>query len=564
MLIVHKARLLKTVGSKKIRGITITFAALVMMLVSSSYAQQALRGDASGAAGVGIRGKVVDVDGKPVSGAVVRLGKKDLPNMAETRSDAAGAFEFSALPAETYQLSAEKLGLDSRIVAVSTGSKNIVESIDLVLQAHGTTQAARASSTPKAQAMEFSDRPDFAVAGVTDWTAIGGHGSDSILRTSESLADETAELKPQTGTDGKAVGKDDETESELRAMLAHTPESVGLNQQLGERYLQDKRYAEAIPYLESAYRRNPTNAAIQYDLAQAYEGAGKPAKASEYLHPLLAKTQSGDLYRLAGELDEKLGNPLSAVHEYELAVKLDPSEQNYFAWGSELLLHRAVWQAQEVFQKGADAFPKSVRMQTALGTALFAEARYDEAALRLCNASEMKPADPTPYVFMGKIQMVAPNTLPCIEPKLARFVQLQPENATANYLYAMSILKSLEQAPDKREQQQAEELLLKAVTLDPKCSEAYLQLGVIAASQCSFDKAIGFYLRAIEADPQLADAHYRLGVAYERTGQPAKAKKEFQLHDQIEQQQAELVDKQRREVKQFMMVQPGTASSAIQ
>jgi Tfp pilus assembly protein PilF len=79
-----------------------------------------------------------------------------------------------------------------------------------------------------------------------------------------------------------------------------------------------------------------------------------------------------------------------------------------------------------------------------------------------------------------------------------------------------------------------------------------------------FDKAIDFYDKAIETDPQLADAHYRLGVAYERIGQPAKAKQEFLLHDQIERQQAEVVDKQRREVKQFMMVQAGTAHSAVQ
>ncbi len=104
--------------------------------------------------------------------------------------------------------------------------------------------------------------------------------------------------------------------------------------------------------------------------------------------------------------------------------------------------------------------------------------------------------------------------------------------------------------------QQAEALLTKAVTIDSKCSEAYLQLGIISASQRYFDKAIGFYTKAIEADPQLADAHYRLGVAYDRTGQPAKAKQEFQLHDQIKQQQAEATERQRREVKQFLVVQP--------
>ncbi len=194
-------------------------------------------------------------------------------------------------------------------------------------------------------------------------------------------------------------------------------------------------------------------------------------------------------------------------------------------------------------------------MQMALGTALFAGARYDEAALRLCDASDLNPADPNPYIFMGKIQMAAPNSLACVEPKLARFVQQQPESSIANYLYAMASLK-LRASADKQTVQQAEALLTKAVTIDSKCSEAYLQLGIMSASQRYFDKAIGFYTKAIEADPQLADAYYRLGVAYDRTGQPVKAKQEFELHDQIKQQQAEDTERQRREVKQFLVIQP--------
>ena len=124
--------------------------------------------------------------------------------------------------------------------------------------------------------MEFADKPNFTVAGVTDWTAVGGHGSDATLRTSEALARETLTLKPDGS--GRTTTMD-----------------------------------RSVP---------------QHD---------------------------ADLHRQLGELDEKMGDPLAAVHEDEQAVRLDPSEQNYFAWGSELLLHRAVWQAAEVFRNGSKA-----------------------------------------------------------------------------------------------------------------------------------------------------------------------------------------------------------------
>ncbi len=525
--------------------------ALLITLLPAGVAQQA---SSRHLGGVTIQGTVLGGDGKPVSDATVSLEKKNSSGTTETKTNAVGAFTFSSLSIGSYRLSAEKSGSHSRTVDVNALPEKGMEKVDLVLQGTG------ASSAPGAQAMEFVDQPNFTVAGVTDWTAVGGHGSDSTLRTSESLANETAALKAESsgrGVTSVPSGASEESESKLRAALARAPGSFDANHALGKLYLRTGRYPEAIPLLESAYRIDPTNEANQYNLALAYEGAGDLSQARVRIRELLANAQSADLHRLMGELDEKSGDPLSAVHEYEQAVKLNPSEQNYFEWGSELLLHRAVWQAQEVFRKGAAAYPKSARMQTALGTALFAGARYDEAALHLCDASDLNPADPNPYLFMGKIQMAAPNSLACVEPKLARFVQQQPGNSTANYLYAMSILKHQERLPDRQAMQQAEVLLAKAVAIDSKCSEAYLQLGILSASQRNFDKAIGFYTKAIEADPQLADAHYRLGVAYDRTAQSAKAKQEFQLHDQIKQEQAEATERQRREVKQFLIVQPG-------
>jgi tetratricopeptide (TPR) repeat protein len=322
--------------------------------------------------------------------------------------------------------------------------------------------------------MEFTDAPAFTVAGVTDRTAAGGHGSDSTLRTSEALTRETFTLEPVR--DGSSAANS-------------TGDTIGVKE--------------------------------------------------------------ADVHRRAGELAEKRGDPLAAVREYEQAVRLDPSEQNYFKWGSELLLHRAVLQAQEVFQKGAETYPKSARMLTALGTALFAAAHYDEAALRLCQASDLNPADPEPYAFMGKIEMAAPNPLPCVEPKLARFAELKPQSPLANYFYAMAIWKA--HSADQQSMQQVESLLTKAVTLNAKCADAFLQLGILHYSQRDFEKAIGFYTKAIEANPELADAYYRLAVAYDRTGEHEKARQEFQLHDDIKKRQAAAVEQQRKEVKQFLV-----------
>jgi tetratricopeptide (TPR) repeat protein len=443
-----------------------------------------------------VRGTVVNSTGAVVGDASVTLEQEGVAGARETTTSAAGVFAFSALPAGNYRLSAHKAELRTRSATVQVGSSAVENHVNLVLD------EALSSIQSSPPAMEFADKPNFAVAGVTDWTAVGGHGSDATLRTSEALARETLTLKPD----------------------------------------------------------DPAKHGDEYDVALAYKENGDFTRAREHVQKLLAQQDTADLHRLLGELDEKTGDPLAAVHEDERAVHLDPSEQNYFAWGSELLLHRAVWQAAEVFRQGSKAHPHSARMLTALGSALFAAALYDEAATSLCAASDLNPADPEPYTFMGRIEIASPKPLACIEPRLARFVQAHPENSLGNYFYAMAIGKQQEQPPDPMALHQVETLLTKAVTIDPKCSDAYLQLGILYSSQHQPEKAIGFYTRAIQSDPQLGEAHYRLGVAYDRMGLPEKAAQEFKLHDEIEKQQAAAVEQQRREVKQFLVVlegQPG-------
>ncbi|NYF51777.1 carboxypeptidase regulatory-like domain-containing protein [Tunturiibacter gelidoferens] len=529
---------------------------LFVVSIGVAVAQQ-ISADVTGV----VQGTVHSPSGKPVDGAVVRLEQKGVHGGVEIQTNADGTFAFSTIQPGIYRLSAEKPGFRGRAVAVTLSSKGTQQKVDLVLEDGGSVQSTPgATSSPSEQAMAFADKPNFTVAGVTDWTAVGGHGSDSMLRTSEALASETVTLKPwdQAGSIGTAdaapVWK--ETEGKLRSDLEHSPGNFEANHKLGEFYLRTGRYGESLAPLQNASRINPENLKNQYDLIQAYDRSGRTAAALDRVHELLKQHGNGKLYRLAGELDETSGNPLAAVHEYEEAVQLEPSEQNYFEWGSELLIHRAVWQAQEVFRRGDEAYPRSARMLTALGAALFAGALYEEAAVRLCHASDLDPMDPEPYMFMGKMQTVAPDILSCVEQRLARFVKEQPDNALANYFYAMAILKRQQHSAETQTMNQAEELLARAVTIDAKCGDAYLQLGILSASRSKFSEAIDFYKMAIEGEPQLGEAHYRLALAYDRVGERAKAEEEFKLHDEIKSQQAEAVEKKRREVKQFLIVLP--------
>ena len=547
-------------STRCLRGALSVIVALIGFLPAAVVAQQT---HPQYSDGVRIQGNVLNSAGKSIGDASVSLEQEGTLQRVETKTDAAGAFAFTTLAPGRYLLSAEKSGRKSHGPVVLELAQGDRKEIDLILEVSPDNRFDSSALSPSpAQAMEFSDKPNFTIAGVTDWTAVGGHGSDSALRTSEDLARETLTLKPDGSiplgpASSSDASKDNESESKLRATLAGAPGSFGGNHQLGEFYLHTGRYRDSIPLLYAAHQIDPAMDDNTYDLALAYKEAGDFSRALEYVKKLETHKNSADLHRLAGELDEKLGDPLAAVQEDELAVRLDPSERNYFAWGSELLLHRAVLQAVEVFRSGAKLYPKSPRMLAALGTSLFGAALYDEAALRLCDASDLNPTEPEPYIFMGKIERESPTPLPCVEQKLARFLQKQPDSPLANYLYAMAVWKRQEQRADPPTLQRVETLLTKAITIDPHCVDAYLQLGILYSSQHNYEKAIGFYTKAIELDPQSGEAHYRLAVAYDRTGEPQKAKREFALHDEIEKQKAAAVDRQRREIKQFLVVLQG-------
>jgi len=560
----HKSRpSSQIVGSRGLPG----FFAVIMALIGTlSFTSVSRKAHAQHSDEVTIQGNVVNQAGNLISDASVRLEQEGVLERVETKTNAAGAFAFTALPTGHYLLSVEKSGQKSHATAVLALSKGDRKTIDLILEVPGDIQLnSTGSSRPPPQALEFSDKPNFTIAGVVDWTAVGGHGSDSALRTSEDLARETLTLKPESSrSNGPTLPSSakigNESESKLIAARASAPGSYEANHQLGEYYFHAGRPQDSIPLLLAAYQINPTMDDNTYDLALAYKEAGDFSRAREQVRKLQVHKDSADLHHLMGELDEKLGDPLAAVREDQEAVHLDPSERNYFEWGSELLLHRAVWQAVEVFRDGTKAYPKSSRMLTALGTSLFAGALYDEAARRLCDASDLDPSDPKPYAFMGKIDTAAPTRLPCIEQKLARFVRDQPEDPLANYLYAMAVWKRREQPADNQDLEQVEALLTKAVTIDSNCAEAYLQLGILYSSQRSYEMAIDFYMKAIKADPELAEAHYRLGVAYDRTNEPAKAKQEFMRHDEIEKKQAAAIESERREIKQFLVVLQGQST----
>ena len=538
----------------------IFFIAVVLFLALATSLP--MRGQNPGAQAdrIIIRGSIQTTTGQPIGAASVALEK---PGEApiQTKSSTDGTFILRAEHPGTYVLRAEKSGLRAAVTPPLTFSAGEERHINLVLEdSEASNPKSSPSSVHSPAAIELHDEPNFVVEGITDGTNFGGHGSDAKLRTSEALTKETLALKSQTGItspDSPALQsltpEAREEEIKLRNKLAEAPGSFDATYQLGNFYFWLHRYRQAIPLLESAYRINPKNYAGGYELAKCYEGAGEFSRAREHARRMLANFNNAELHHLLGDLDERLDDPLAAAHDYEEAARLEPSEQNYFDWAAELLLHRAPRPAAEVFEKGVKAHPNSSRMLAGLGTALYASGSYNDAALRLCAASDLNPTDTIPYVLLGKMEKATSEPVLCVEQKLARFVRLQPENAEAKYYYAMALSKRKRGSRNPADVRGIEALLNQAITINPKFDEAFLALGVLHSEFGNFEEAIRAYQKALELNPLLAEAHYRLGLAYKRIGQETKAQQEFKRYEELSEADAAALERQRREVRQYLI-----------
>ena len=521
------------------------------IVLGQSIPMAPVQSQSDSAATATLHGIVRDSLNRPVTGAVICLQGQSSQGV-KVHTDSVGAYVFTEVRRGNYSLRAEMAGYVSANSGPFVLEPKESKAIDLTLELI-KPKAAKSSDTQP----EFFDEPHFNVAGVTDTTNLGGHGGDTIVRNREELARQTTARGKQLSDRAPRDSSRAAMEESLRDVATRLPEDFRANFRLGKLLVEDAKPDEGLPYLDRAFRLNPKDMDNAYEMALARADIGDYAQARSDVRALLAvqeksHQENAELHHLLAETDEKLGDPLEAVREYQRAAELSPNETNIFDWGAELLLHHATEPAIEVFTTGHRSFPRSVRMLDGLGAAWYSNGFYDDAVRNLCDASDLNPDDPNPYLFMGEMQAAETTPSPEIEERLARFVKLQPQNAWAHYYYAVSLRKRWSSPEEVADVDQVKSSLQTAIQIDPKLGLAYLQLGILYSEEKDFPKAISTLRQAIEVNPQLEKAHYRLAQLYRLGGETAKAQSELQVYEQITKEKTEEAGRQRHELQQFV------------
>lgn len=429
-----------------------------------------------------VEGRVQDSRDRPIVGAAVSLERADPGHTLASTTDSEGRFRFEAVSVGTYTLHTKLEGYQEGKEGPFVLHEQEAKSIILLLTKAQTTGTAKDASS----AFEFSDEPAFTVAGVTDTTALGGHGSGRALSSSSALLKDAASLAREGTSQPNATPRDP-------------------------------------------------------------EHAGTSSEAS--IRATIARRDNADLHAQLAEIEESEGHPLEAVQEYQRAAEMQPTEPHLFAWGAELLLHRAFEPSIEVFAKGRRLYPHSSRMLLGLGAARFAEGSKEQAEQIFLEACDLNPSDPTPYLFLGRFEATENIEPPGWTDRMKRFVSLHPENAMAHYFYAVALTK---QDRNQAKFDAVESELKTAIELDPHLGSAYLQLGILRSEREDFPGAIAALQKAIENTPLPDEAHYRLAQVYRRTGEVDKAGKEMELFKKISEQKNAEAERERHEIPQFV------------
>ncbi|MDP9147666.1 MAG: hypothetical protein M3N22_08390, partial [Acidobacteriota bacterium] len=178
----------------------------------------------------------------------------------------------------------------------------------------------------------------------------------------------------------------------LRNETLPPQQAVDIHLRIAEILSRANLFEEASTDFEAASNLAPDRADLLFNLALARFRAGQLDAASASAERAKALEDSASLESLIGDIQEKRGDALDAVHSYQAAVTLEPNEESYrLALALELLHHQTFDGALVVLNQASELFPKSVRLKILLSLTYYFVDRSADAIQTLLDAVQIDP-----------------------------------------------------------------------------------------------------------------------------------------------------------------------------
>ena len=343
----------------------------------------------------------------------------------------------------------------------------------------------------------------------------------------------------------------------LAQVAGNTAQTVATLEQQVQRHLQEQKPQLAIPLLRQIVSLDPGNVNAQANLGVllffqgSYGDALSPMRAALQLHPELSKVQA-----LLGIAEKRTGNPQQAEQDLEHAFPNLDDKKIQLEAGLELIeLHVASAQldrALAVAAKLREVAPQNpqilltqyqisrqVMYQSLLGMMMVSP---ESAEMHMIMGGELgRQGDRAAAIAQYREAIRLNSKLPGVHYELAELLRSSSDaalNAQADEEYKAAVRlnpydtlswKRLgESASAKGDFSAAEEHYKKALTLQPKDSDAKTGLAIVFTSTNRAKEAIPMLEDALKDDPANLAAHYRLSGLYRRGGRTADAEREME------------------------------------
>jgi tetratricopeptide (TPR) repeat protein len=293
----------------------------------------------------------------------------------------------------------------------------------------------------------------------------------------------------------------------------------------------DLETAEAVFALLSI--DNPERRVAGVQVAKLLYSRGQIPQAKELISQLIEHgVASADLEALLGNCLEAERRPDLALQAYQRAIQLAPSQIDHYEDLISLLLYmRRAKEAATLVEKALQLAPRDARPWVWKGDVDLNRNAYKDAMESYKHAVTLDTSNAdarfgvsAAFFFTGQADAVIAECKAGIK----RF----PNDSRFYVAYAEMLIAS----PDSTNlQNQARDLLEKAVQLSPQSAQARYLLGQLALQEGRFKEAETEFLLSLQTDPDRSKTHFALAGIYRRTGRADDAAREFARYQELKQ-----------------------------
>jgi tetratricopeptide (TPR) repeat protein len=390
-----------------------------------------------------------------------------------------------------------------------------------------------------------------------------GHSAAAVtdMEAAAKLAPENLELQVAANLARLAVQLESRVNSAstlqtLRSFTLPTDRLLELRLRTAEMLSRANLYGEAAKDFEEASQLAPDRADILFNLALARYRNGEWDSSQASAEQAKALEDSGSLESLLGDLHEKRGDALAAVHSYQTAVTLEPKvEEHRLALARELLKHQTFDAAIVVLEQATELFPQSIRVKILLGLTYYLVDRSADSTRALLGAAKLDPKDELAAHYLGEITLQDPASPdPAAVAQICAFADAHPSSKSANALCGGVLLRVSEESGDMSHKPEILRRLQQAVRIAPQEPVARCQLGKAFDWSKQWQEARAQLEKCVRLEPDSTESHYRLARVYRRLGLSSLAAEQTALQQEAAQRQNEESTRRTNTVTRFLVL----------